>query len=82
MNRIRSEKISVKLDRRGVPIEFTRNGAVYKNIKICECRRVTGAWWDGEAEKTYFRAQTAGGGIYDLCLDHGSGTWTISIIQD
>ena len=83
MNRICGEEIAVKLDPRGVPAEFTRNDfRLYKIVEVQECRRRTGAWWDGEAEQTFFCVRTADGGIFQLCCNHGSGIWTISVIQD
>lgn len=74
--------IQVILNSRHAPVAFEWQGRMRRVKEVQECWRFTGAWWDGESERTYFRVLAAGGGIYELCFDHGRSIWTLSGVCD
>jgi hypothetical protein len=65
-----------------MPAAFEWRGNVYRVKDMQECWRNTGAWWDGEDEKTFFRVRTDKGGIYEIKFDHGKKIWSLETIQD
>lgn len=74
--------IQVALSANNVPSKFNWRGRIYRIKEVHECWRLAGAWWDGEAERTFFRVRTDKGGIYELCFDHGRSIWTMAAVQD
>ncbi len=43
--------------------------------------RDTGQWWEGEAEKHFYRV-AAGCGVYELCFVPQGGEWTLYKVYD
>jgi hypothetical protein len=74
--------VTVRLDKRNRPVAFEWRENVYHVKDVQECWRLTGAWWDGEAEKTFFRLRTDKNGIYELRFDHGKENWAITRSED
>ena len=74
--------LQVCLNSANSPISFIRQGKLYNIRQVFECWRFTGAWWDGESERTFFRVKTDGGGIYELCFEHLSSNWKLSRVED
>lgn len=74
--------VQTVLNERNQPKAFKWLGRVYRVSEVQECWRLTGAWWDGEGERTYFRVRTDKGGIYELCFDHGRSAWTMAVVCD
>jgi hypothetical protein len=79
---MKDSSIQVKLGSRHIPQNFTRAGRVYRVKEVQESWRLTGAWWDGEGEKTYFRVQTDKGGVFELCFDHSLDKWQLAWVED
>lgn len=50
--------------------------------EVLECWRLTGAWWDGEGEQTFFRIRTDKGSIYELSFDHARSAWKMAAVED
>lgn len=48
---------------------------------ILDSWRDTGAWWDGELEKTFWRVETSGGGVFELWQDT-AGAWGLWRVWD
>lgn len=74
--------IQVILNSRHAPVAFEWQGKMRRVREVQECWRLTGAWWDGESERTFFRVLTSYGGIYELCFDHGKSEWLMTGVQD
>ena len=74
--------MEVNLNAKNLPISFKWRNRMYRVSEVQECWRFTGAWWDGEGERTYFRVATDKGGIYELCFDHIREAWTMSNVAD
>lgn len=74
--------IQVVLNNKNRPAAFKWLGRMYRVAEVQECWRLTGAWWDGESERTYFRVRTDKGGIYELCFDHKRSAWTMEVVRD
>ncbi len=74
--------IQVILNSRHAPVAFEWQGKMRRVKEVQECWRLTGAWWDGESERTFFRVITGYGGIYELCFDHGKSEWVMTGVQD
>jgi hypothetical protein len=77
-----AQPVTVTLDRRNHPAMFEWRGKVYRVKDVQECWRLIGAWWDGEAEKTFFRIRTDKNGIYELGFDHGKEAWQVLRSED
>lgn len=74
--------VQVVLSSKNVPNAFKWRGRMYRISEVQECWRLSGAWWDGESEQTYFRVQTDKGGIYELRFDHRQSIWQMSVVRD
>lgn len=69
------------LDPLGVPCRFRWAGQVHRVERVLDSWQDTGAWWAGEAEKTFWRVQVRGGGVFELWRDAG-GQWAVYRIWD
>ena len=49
--------------------------------EVMEDWRDTGQWWEGEAEKHFYRV-AAGCGVYELCFVPQGGEWTLYKVYD
>ena len=74
--------VRVTQNTKGVPTAFGWRGRELRIREIQERWRLTGAWWDGEGERTFFRVATDCGGIYELCFDHRQSAWTVEGVRD
>lgn len=74
--------MEVTLNNKHLPKAFNWRNRMYRVSEVQECWRFTGAWWDGEGERTYFRVATDKGGIYELCFDHTRDAWTMAKVAD
>ena len=74
--------MEVTLNTKNLPTAFKWRNRMYRVSEVQECWRFTGAWWDGEGERTYFRVATDKGGIYELCFDHVRSDWKMAVVQD
>jgi hypothetical protein len=77
-----SQSVSVSLDVRKLPATFRWRERMYRVGEVQESWRSTGAWWNGEAETTFFRVRTDKGGIYELAYNHAKSAWTLEVVQD
>lgn len=41
-----------------------------------------GKWWEGEAEKLFFRVQLEGNQVWEVFLDHEQKSWNLYKIYD
>ena len=74
--------IQVTLNSKNAPSAFKWRDVIHRVKEVQECWRLTGAWWDGQGEQTFFRVLTDKGGIYELRFDHERSAWTMDVIQD
>ncbi len=74
--------IQVELNGSNLPAGFRWRGRAYRVKNIRECWRFTGAWWNEDGEKTFFRVQVDNLGIYELCFDHNCSSWSVTRIED
>ena len=74
--------LRVTLNKKNAPAAFEWRGRMYRVKEVQECWRLTGAWWDGEGERTFFRVLTDKGGIYELRFDHGKNAWEMALVRD
>lgn len=74
--------LEVALNSKHMPMAFTWRGVIHRVGEVQECWRLTGAWWDGEGERTFFRVRTDKGGIYELKFDHKRSAWTMNGVED
>ena len=74
--------IQVVLSSKNAPVKFKWRNTIHRIEEVLECWRLTGAWWDGEGEQTFFRIRTDKGSIYELSFDHARSAWAMAVIQD
>jgi hypothetical protein len=75
--------IQITLDsRKRSPVGFQWRGMAYRVAAVQECWRLVGNWWDGEGERTFFRVLVDGGGIFEICYDHGRQAWSMERVED
>ena len=82
MPRLLCENAKVDLNGRNLPSRFVWREREYRVAQVQECWRLTGAWWDGEGEYTFFRVLAQEGGVYELCYSHKGDAWTLSVVED
>jgi len=83
MNKLIHRPTQIALDRRRhAPAAFRWRGRLYRITAVQECWRLVGAWWDDEGERTFFRVQVEGGGIFELCYDHRRMVWLLERVED
>lgn len=68
-------------DPAGVPRAFVWRGRRLAIAAVLDSWRDAGLWWEGEAEKTFWRVQVTDGGIYELWED-ATGRWTVYRVWD
>ncbi len=69
------------LDAQRRPLRFRWAGRSYLVAEVLDSWQDVGAWWEGEAEKTFWRVETAGGGIFELWQD-ARGQWGLWRVWD
>ncbi|PKM47846.1 MAG: hypothetical protein CVV03_01305 [Firmicutes bacterium HGW-Firmicutes-8] len=82
MTKFVDKRVEVRCDGKNAPLAFRWNGRWAPVNRILEIWKDTGAWWDGEAEKTFYRLETSAGGLYELYLDNADQTWFLYRIYD
>ncbi len=63
------------------PYSFRWAGRTCRVDQVLDNWQDTGAWWEGEAEKTFWRVQIRGGGVFELWQDT-AGQWAVYRIWD
>lgn len=63
------------------PHRFIWAGQTYRVEQVLDCWRDIGAWWEGEAEKIFWRVQVWDGGVFELWQDAG-GNWAVYRVWD
>lgn len=66
---------------RGEPRSFRWRGRTFLVTAVLDCWRDTGAWWNQEAVKTFWRLQVREYGVFELWQDAGGG-WAVYRIWD
>lgn len=80
--RLFNREIKVETDQKENP-RFLKHYGSWEGIKnVLEVWKDTGTWWDGEAEKTFYRVEAAGGSVYEIYLNSGNGKWYLYRIYD
>lgn len=64
----------------GQPVAIAWGGRWRRVERCLDAWRVTGAWWEDEKERTYFRL-LAGGRVYEVCAEAGGG-WYLTRLYD
>ena len=69
------------------PARFWRAGTVYTVQRVETVWKETGAWWDGEGERIYFRVFASSRhatqtGYYELCCLPQENTWSLVEVLD
>jgi hypothetical protein len=65
-----------------MPKAFEWREKTYRVLKIQECWRLVGSWWDGDGEKTYFRIECPGSAIFEILYDQKSRKWLLARVED
>ncbi len=82
------KEIQVRIDEEGNPRGFFHNGGYWRIREIIDTWRDTGQWWEGEAEKIFFRVTVLpvrGEGVPALCeiyADVDGDHWVLYLIYD
>lgn len=66
----------------GCPQSFQWRRKSYVVSTVLEKWIDTGAWWEGEAEKVFYRLVTHDGGLYELYQERISGRWYLYKVYD
>jgi len=81
-------KVTLQPDGRA-PAHFWRGRTAYRVHRVEAIWKETGAWWEGEEERIYFRvlagpenASARQAGFYHLCCRPGQATWSLTEILD
>lgn len=69
------------LGRERQPLLFTWRGQQYRVREVLDTWRDIGAWWEGEAEREYWRVETEDGGVWELWRN-ASGQWGLYRVYD
>lgn len=72
-------RVTVGPDRQ--PLSFWWNRRRFRINEVIEVWRDTGQWWEGEAEKSFYRV-SAGRGVYELCFDSRNSEWRLYKVYD
>lgn len=70
-----NKRIEVSCDTKNIPSAFRFNGKLRVVTKVLEIWKDTGCWWNGEAEKMFYRAEADGNGLYEFFLDIEHQVW-------
>ncbi|MCX8125874.1 MAG: hypothetical protein N3E40_01845 [Dehalococcoidia bacterium] len=76
------QKIEVKTNISGMPINLMRNGRREKITAIYERWRLVDEWWGETTERDYFRVATSAGIVLDIYRDNISNCWYLGRIHD
>lgn len=63
------------------PHRFRWAGSSHRVVAILDNWQDVGAWWEGEPEKSFWRVETEGGGIFELWQDR-TGQWAVYRVWD
>ena len=66
----------------GRPQSFSWRGKSHIVMTIPESWADTGAWWEGEPEKIFYRLLVDDGGLYELYQERISGRWYLYKVYD
>ncbi len=70
MSRFANEPLlQVTLGPDGRPLAFGWRGRLWRVVRTAEVWKDSGCWWEGEGEKTFFRLETEGGRLVEICFD-------------
>jgi len=78
----RNMELNVLVNSNHNPVAFDWKGVRRRVSEVEECWRLTGKWWDGESERTFFRVRTDKSGVYELCFNHTSAVWSMNRVLD
>ncbi|HEX6988774.1 MAG TPA: DUF6504 family protein [Bacillota bacterium] len=74
MARLIDRRVQVHAAPDGVPLWFTFRGR-RRVVRVLDSWREIGEWWDGKGERTVYRVETDGGGVFELDYRHRDGGW-------
>ncbi len=72
------EEIKVSADAEGNPLDLLRRGTRLKVLRIYDHWRIFREWWKSEIRRDYFRVETTGGMVYEICRDLVADQWYLS----
>lgn len=81
MGRVVECPINVRLEQ-GQPAGFFWQSVSYKIVKVLDCWKDTGCWWEGEGIKIFYRVAVPDGGLFELYQDTQKDTWFMYKIYD
>ncbi|GAB4273226.1 hypothetical protein Tfer_2049 [Thermincola ferriacetica] len=80
MGKLIDRPIAVNYNAEKGPVSICFDGNVLRVAEILEIWKDTGAWWDGEGEKTFFRIQTENQGLWEIYRENTE--WYLYKIYD
>ncbi|MEW6662909.1 MAG: DUF6504 family protein [Bacillota bacterium] len=80
MGRLINRPVPVTTDPEGRLLQFRWRGSWF-NVAILEEWRDTGAWWQGEQEKVFYRVEGVGG-VFELYRETPGSRWYLYKIYD
>ncbi len=75
------KRVEVRCDSRGCPVKVRWRQRSFL-VRVLDVWEDTGAWWEGEAEKVFYRVELASGGLLELYRDTGTGKWHVYRVYD
>ncbi|MBS3977756.1 MAG: hypothetical protein KGZ75_13730 [Syntrophomonadaceae bacterium] len=86
MSRIINKPVQVKASSSYFPDMMLPRMFRYRDsifaVKVLEVWKDIGEWWNGEAEKIFYRVAAAGGSVFELYQDLGSKRWFLYKVYD
>ncbi|MCL4440664.1 MAG: DUF6504 family protein [Firmicutes bacterium] len=82
MTKFIDKRIKVMHDYKNNPRAFLYRGKWLPVCRVLEMWKDAGKWWDGEAEKTFYRVEAAGSSLYELYVVNNNQAWSLYRIYD
>lgn len=77
------EAITVTMSSNGkVPAFFSWRGKTYRVVKLHDCWREVGAWWEGEHPVDVFEVIDSNNSLFELLRDQLTGDWLLNRIVE
>ncbi len=82
MGKLVNKPINVEYDQDTGPLSLVHEGSSFPIIQVVESWTDTGAWWEGETEKIFFRLQLKDHGLCEIYCENGYEKWVLYKVYD
>ena len=77
MSRSTWRPTNVLLDAQQMPQRVLEADCTYQLTQLLEQWQETGKWWEGEAQRSFYRFAAEGGILLELCSNSCDGSWSM-----